>query len=194
VVRAFSEGGGRAGSGSGRRKRSWAQIAKQKKRKNAAQKRATLRDGGLPLDPWRSQVLHQRLLAAVKRVNPELETQLEIGADENILMAMVVQARMLLKKQDLRVVSMGTESRSADFYTTIDHDDDYPEQDGYLNEVPLHLDDWWVDGKDPGVKLTREMVLRTDEDYVKSLGNTIAMFVRAMQDGSFSPQPEIKVH
>jgi hypothetical protein len=194
VVRAFSEGGGRAGSGSGWRKRSWAQIAKQRKRKNAAQKRATLRDGGFPLDPWRSQVLHQRLLAAVKRGNPELEIQLQIGADENVLMAMVVQARMLLKKQDLRVVYMGTESRSADFYTTIEHDDDHPEQDGYLEEVPLHLDDWWVDGKDPGIKLTREMVLRTDEDYVKSLGNTITMFVRAMQNGSFSPQPMIKRH
>jgi hypothetical protein len=194
LVRAFSEGGGRAGSGSSRRKRSWAQIAEQTKRKNATQKRATLRDGGLPLDPWRSQVLHQRLLAAVKRANPELETQLEIGADENILMAMVVQARMLLKKQDLRVVYIGTESRSADFYTTIEHNDDHPEQDRYLDEVPLHLDDWWVDRKNPGVKLTREMVLRTDEDYVKSLGNTIAMFVRAMQDGSFSPQPMFKGH
>ncbi|KAL2837479.1 hypothetical protein BJY01DRAFT_220949 [Aspergillus pseudoustus] len=173
-IRAFAEGGSRAGS----RKPARGHLTKRKKMK-VQDESPTPRNFYLPLDPWRSQIIHQRLMGAVIRSNPELQTQLEIGADQNILLASVVQARLLLKQRDLGVVYLGLESRSADFHTTIGED---VEEGDYLDEVPLRLDDWWVYGSDPGVELTREAVVEADADYVRTLSRMITSFVNATRE------------
>jgi hypothetical protein len=91
-------------------------------------------------------------------------------------------ARMRLKRQDVRAVYVGLESYSAEFYTTLGAGDAEGEDgsgagSGYLDEEPLYLDDWWVYSRNPGVNLTREMVEKSDEEYVKSLANSISVFV-----------------
>lgn len=171
-IRVYYEGG----SGSSSRESSNKRNARKKKNKGLA-----VGDQYLRLDPWRSEMIHRRLTAAVIKANPALETQIELGANWLTLVASVVQARMQLKKQDLSVVHLGMEHGSADFYQTIGQD---PGGE-FLQEVPLELDEWWVYGSNPGVKLTREMVLATDERFAKSLANMIHFFVRAIQ-GLFS--------
>jgi hypothetical protein len=167
-IRVYFEGG----SGSSSSKSSRRRNAMKKTLKNPAAHDAYLR-----LDPWRSEIIHRRLTESLIRSNQELQTQLEVGADRHVLVASVAQARLQLKRQDVSVVYLGTESRSADFYTTIAENS----KGEYLEDVPLELDKWWLYGSNPGVKLTREMVLAADEEYVKGLANTINFFLRATQ-------------
>ncbi|KAG2416302.1 hypothetical protein HFD88_007517 [Aspergillus terreus] len=167
-IRVYFEGG----SGSSSSKSSRRRNATKKTLKNPA-----TRDAYLRLDPWRSEIIHRRLTESLIRSNQELQTQLEVGADRHVLVACVAQARLQLKRQDVSVVYLGTESRSADFYNTIAENS----KGEYLEDVPLELDKWWLYGSNPGVKLTREMVLAADEEYVKGLANTINFFLRATQ-------------
>ncbi|KAL6239866.1 hypothetical protein BDW75DRAFT_197572 [Aspergillus navahoensis] len=153
----------------------------------AKNKKPPARDLYLSLEPWRSQVIYRRLTEAVIQSSPEMKLQVELGADVNVLLARVVEARLLLKNRDPAVVYLWTESRSADFYTTIGDD---PENE-HLEEVPLALEDWWVYGRNPGVTLTKKMVNDADEEYVKSFAKTISMFVQATQateDQTIRPQ------
>ncbi|KAL3456917.1 hypothetical protein BJX64DRAFT_29614 [Aspergillus heterothallicus] len=180
-LKLYAEGGNRAG----RRGSSWAQISRRNRRnKKRAREResgytAPTRDLYLPMDPWRVHVIHKRLAGAVVRSSPELQTQLELGADVGILIAKVVQARLELKRKDLSFVYVGEESRSADFLTTIGEE---PGEDDFLEEATLGLGDWFVYGRDPGVTVTKKMVLDADEEYVSSLAKTIDMFARATQE------------
>ncbi|GAB1214372.1 hypothetical protein ATERTT37_003534 [Aspergillus terreus] len=167
-IRVYFEGG----SGSSSSKSSRRRNATKKTLKNPA-----TRDAYLRLDPWRSEIIRRRLTESLIRSNQELQTQLEVGADRHVLVACVAQARLQLKRQDVSVVYLGTESRSADFYTTIAENS----EGEYLADVPLELDKWWLYGSNPGVKLTRETVLAADEEYVKGLANTINFFLRATQ-------------
>ncbi|KAL2783029.1 hypothetical protein BJX66DRAFT_345319 [Aspergillus keveii] len=145
-------------------------------------------DGGtppdpyLPLEPWGSRKIYKSLTKKLIRSSEALATQLQVGADLDSLVSRVAMARMRLKRQDVRAVYVGLESYSAEFYTTLGAGDAEGEDgsgagSGYLDEEPLYLDDWWVYGRNPGVNLTREMVEKSDEEYVKSLANSISVFV-----------------
>ncbi|KAL5355097.1 hypothetical protein BJX96DRAFT_140680 [Aspergillus floccosus] len=175
-IRAYFDDGGRSASRQSMRRRSG--------RKKMNDEGLPARDSYLRLDPWRGELMYWRLAKAVAKTYPELETQVEVGADLSMLFASVMLARLQLKKQDLSVVYLGTESHSADFHMTIG---DNPERE-YLEEIPLELDKWWIYGSNPGVKLTKEMVLAADEEYVNALAGTIDSFVRAIQ-GLFTSLP-----
>ncbi|KAJ0419792.1 hypothetical protein BJY00DRAFT_285538 [Aspergillus carlsbadensis] len=158
-------------------------------------------DGALPpnlylsLDPWRAQTVYAGLTRKLLRASEPLRTQLTVGADFQVLVSRVTLARMWLKRQDVRAVYIGTESYSADYYySTLRHavlDDQFESESdsesdyGYLDEVLLDLDDWWVYGSNPGVSLTRDMVEESDRGYVKSLANSISVFVETIEGQSF---------
>ncbi|KAL4865309.1 hypothetical protein BDV12DRAFT_200252 [Aspergillus spectabilis] len=142
------------------------------------------RDVYLSLEPWRSQGIYRQLTTKLIRSNPSLKTQVDLGADEEVLITRVMKARLLLKNQDPVVEFLGMESQSADFYKTIEDC-----EGEYQEELPLELDDWWVYGSNPGVKLTRELVLDADRRYVESLRHTIDTLLRASQEAQ-SMQPQ----
>ncbi|KAL3451479.1 hypothetical protein BJX65DRAFT_220148 [Aspergillus insuetus] len=176
-IRMWYDGGTRAGSRRGSR---------PGRRRPSNVRR--VEDGGappdpyLPLEPWRSRRLYKSLTKAVIRSSEALATQLEVGADLESLMSRVAMARMRLKRQDVRAVYVGLESYSAEFYTTLegaeqDAEDELQSNSRYLDEEPLYLNDWWAYGRNPGVNLTREMVEESDQEYVRSLANSISVFV-----------------
>ncbi|CEN61019.1 hypothetical protein ASPCAL07687 [Aspergillus calidoustus] len=136
----------------------------------------------LSLDPWRMHAVYTGLTRKLLRESEPLRTQLQVGADFQVLVSRVTMARMWLKKQDVRAMYIGTESYTADFYSTLDHAAVEPEN--FDDEVLVDLDDWWVYGSNSGVSLTREMVEAVDQQYVESLANSISVFVDTIQDQS----------
>jgi hypothetical protein len=174
-IRMWYDGGTRTGSrrGSGQRRPSNVRRGEDG---------GTPPDPYLPLEPWGSRKIYKSLTKKLIRSSEALATQLQVGADLDSLVSRVAMARMRLQRQDVRAVYVGLESYSAEFYTTLGAGDPEGEDgsgagSGYLDEEPLYLDDWWVYGRNPGVNLTREMVEKSDEEYVKSLANSISVFV-----------------
>ncbi|KAL3485891.1 hypothetical protein BJX62DRAFT_29936 [Aspergillus germanicus] len=176
-IRMWYDGGTRAGSrrGFGSRPRRPSNVRRD-------EDGGTPQDPYLPLVPWRSRKLYNSLTKRLVLSSDALATQLQVGADLEALVLRVMMARMRLKRQDVRAVYVGWESYSAEFYTTLGAGDAECEDgsgagSGYLDEEPLYLDDWWVYGRNPGVNLTREMVEESDQEYVRSLANSIRVFV-----------------
>ncbi|KAL4879203.1 hypothetical protein BJY04DRAFT_220323 [Aspergillus karnatakaensis] len=142
----------------------------------------------VPLNPYRSERQYRRLMQFFLRSNANaiVGTQLQVGADPDILLVALARARMVLKRQDPAVLLLGTESRSADYHMTLGEveggSDDGVEL--YLESVPLDLDDsWWLYGSNPGsVKLSKELVLKMDKAYVDALASNIGVFVQVMQE------------
>ncbi|KAL4931650.1 uncharacterized protein BDV17DRAFT_288713 [Aspergillus undulatus] len=138
-----------------------------------------------PLDQWGSQSIQKQLVNGLLESNPSLRRHISLGANKNVLGTEISRARMVLKNRDPVVDLLGLD----------DGRDGISGSHG-VDELPLNLDSWWMDGSGPrdGVKLTREQVRAADDHFVEMLASYIATYLEVSREENVrmdTHQPEI---
>lgn len=119
----------------------------------------------LPLDRFGSAGIDLQLVARVIGSNDVLREQIKLGADRQKLLLAIKRARLLIK--DNLDVLMG---KSAE---------------GYHEEWPLDLKDWWI-GEEQNAVLLWEEVEVEEEKYVEQLSDTIFKFLVSLRSRYFT--------